>query len=564
MRKITSLFLSIMLLLGIAAPYAQAASFKDTPESYRFYEEIDYLSDLEIISGFPDGSFKPDKNVTRAEAAIMIGRMKSLDGTKRATKFTDVGKQTAASGYIQSAVDAGIIQGFPDGTFRPNNPVTRGDLAIFLSRAFGLEETSEVRFKDVSKSSKAYAHIGKLVAAKITAGYPDNTYRPNQAVTRGQYSAFVARGLNPYFIEDYIGNELLVSFLNVGQGDAILLEMPNGKTMLVDAARSDTAIQSALAEAGVDKIDVFVATHPDADHIGGADHVIDHYGVSTVIDSGQEHTSQTYFDYLESVDASGAAFKTAAAGQNISPDTNVTVKVLYTDDNASNLNDGSIVLMVSYGDIDYLLTGDASKEIEAQLISKYDLEAEVLKVGHHGSATSTSQAFLNEVDPLVAVLSYGEDNSYGHPDSAVYNRLVNSGAEVLATVDGTVYTSTDGKDLFIGDQVKEPDEEETIQPANVSIVKKDLQGETVTIQNKGNTNADLTGWKLVSVQGNQEYTFPAGFVLGAGKTVTITSGSNAKHQPPAYLKWNNTNIWVNSGDAAELYNANGVKVSTMP
>lgn len=558
-KKVTSVFLSLLLLVSLAVPYAQAATFKDVSTSYTFYKEVNYLTGKGIIAGYPDGTFKPNESVTRAAAAIMIGRALGLDGTQRTTKFPDVGASSVASGYIQSAVEAGIISGFTDGTFRPNEPVTRGQLAIFLVRAFQLEETTDVTFKDVSSTSAAYPYIGKLLAAKITAGYPDNTYRPNVAVTRGQFSAFMARALDPSFLP---ASNMQVSFLNVGQGDAIFIKFPNGKTMLVDAGRSDSDVKRELSALGVTSIDTFVATHPDADHIGGADYVIKNYKVKTVIDSGQDHTTQTYIDYLEAVDQAGSTFKEAAIGQNITLDSDVAVRVLYVNSKASDLNDGSIVLMVTYGNIDYLLTGDAGTEVEAQLVAKYNLQAEVLKVSHHGSSTGSSQAFLNEVKPKYAILSYGKNNSYGHPNSTVVNRLKALNSTILTTVDGTINTSTNGQTLTVnGGGTVAPTPTPTPTTSSVKIVSKDLAGEIVGIKNTGTASVNLSGWKLVSVEGNQTYTF-GNITIGAGKTIYITSGPNAKNTPP-YYKWTGANIWLNSGDAAELYNAQGVKVSEM-
>lgn len=471
MKKPFALLSSAILALGIAAPFAEAASFKDVPVSYRFHEEIDFLSDLGIISGFPDGKFAPDTQVTRAQAAIMIGRTFEFDGTKRATTFKDVGANTAASGYIDAAVDAGIISGFPDGTFKPDQTVTRGQLAILLTRAFDLRNTVPVNFKDVSKSSAAYPYIGKILASKITAGYPDNTYRPDTAVTRGQFAAFMSRSLD--IMPGIKFPDFHVDFLNVGQGDAILLTFPHGQTMLIDAARGDAAIKAALDELGVSSIDTFVATHPDADHIGGADYVIKNYGVKLVIDSGQDHTTATYLDYLAAIQESGASFEMAEEGQNISLDETASVKVLHVDSNAADLNDGSIVLMVSYGAVEYLLTGDAGVEVEKELIEEYDLDAEVLKVSHHGSDTGSSQAFVDAVNPLDAILSYGEDNQYGHPTSNVVNRLTAAGADIWHTPEGNIETWTDGQYVYFSQEdegtviMPEPDPEPIPEPEPV-------------------------------------------------------------------------------------------------
>ncbi|MCI2254211.1 S-layer homology domain-containing protein [Domibacillus sp. PGB-M46] len=126
MKMPLALLSSVVLTLGIAIPFAQAASFKDVSQSYRFHDDIDYLSDIGIVSGFPDGRFMPDAQVSRVQAAIMIGRAFDVDGTKRSTVFDDISPSSVASGYIAQAVEGGIVSGFPDGTFRPNEPVTRG------------------------------------------------------------------------------------------------------------------------------------------------------------------------------------------------------------------------------------------------------------------------------------------------------------------------------------------------------------------------------------------------------------------------------------------------------
>ena len=225
MKKIVSLLLGFGLLAGAFSESAQAAAFKDVPAGHTFNKEIEYLSGKNIITGFKDGTFKPDQKVTRGGAAMLIGKMLKLDGTQRKTNFSDVPASSAASGYIQAAVDKGIIQGYSNGTFKPNDYVTRGQVAILLSRALGLSERATIGYKDVGASSSAYAAIGKVVAAKITSGYNDNTYRPNVVVTRGQLSAFMARALEPSFSKNIAdglktvdGNKQLILVTSNGYG----------------------------------------------------------------------------------------------------------------------------------------------------------------------------------------------------------------------------------------------------------------------------------------------------------------------------------------------------------
>ncbi len=175
--------------------------FNDVSDGYTFYNEVGYLSSEQIITGFKDGTFKPDNTVTRSHAAIMIGRSLGLNGDPINTKFNDVTANVTGSGYIASAVRKGIITGFPDNTYRPNELVARGQMAIFLNRAFTLTTGQANSFHDVSSNTAAYQSILDAVATGIADGYPDGSYRPDTSVTRGQFSAFMARALNPVYRE---------------------------------------------------------------------------------------------------------------------------------------------------------------------------------------------------------------------------------------------------------------------------------------------------------------------------------------------------------------------------
>jgi competence protein ComEC len=435
------------IIIGLISPITgKAAGFNDVSNDYTFYDEVNYLSSKGFITGYDDGSFRASSTVTRAQAAILIGRALGFDGEARNTKFSDVTSAVTGSGYIASAVDKGIISGFPDGSYRPYEPVTRGQMAIFINRAYTLTTGQANSFKDVSTNMAAYQAILNVSVSGIASGYSDGTYRPDQHVNRGQFSAFLARTLEPSFRSLA---PMIVKFLNVGQGDAIFIQYPNGTTALVDAGRSDTVIDSALKSENITHIDTFIATHPDADHIGGADFIIKNYGVTKVIDSGQVHTTQTYFDYLSAIDASNSKFVVAHVGDNVTDDTNVSAKVLFVDSDATDLNDGSIVLMLSYGLTDFLLTGDAGLEVEEYLLENYNLDAEILKVAHHGSNTSTSGDFLEAVNPEEAILSYGE-NSYGHPNDEVILDLITYDVNMYSTYQqGTITVNTVGNNYSI-------------------------------------------------------------------------------------------------------------------
>ncbi|MFK2827231.1 S-layer homology domain-containing protein [Bacillus sp. B190/17] len=171
------------------------ASFIDVSKEHRFYNDIHFLSERGIISGFEDGSFQPNKTVTRAEAAIMISRALELPINSTKTPFTDVSPSSKAAGYIAAAYKQGIISGFPNETFQPAQTVSRGQMAIFLARAFELQEKAEITFPDVAEKMASYEAIQKILAAGITQGYEDGRFQPDKGLTRGDFSALLARAL---------------------------------------------------------------------------------------------------------------------------------------------------------------------------------------------------------------------------------------------------------------------------------------------------------------------------------------------------------------------------------
>lgn len=170
-------------------------AFTDVQPTQRFSKYIGYLSNKQQISGYNDGSFRPYQEITRAEAVALLGRALSLDEMQQDTSFSDVPKSSFASGYIKSAVDAKIITGYKDGTFKPNQKVTRAEMAILISKAFNLQSTKSTTkvFKDISPTMAAYAYILPIIEEGVTEGYSDNTFRPYNYMTRSEFAAFLAR-----------------------------------------------------------------------------------------------------------------------------------------------------------------------------------------------------------------------------------------------------------------------------------------------------------------------------------------------------------------------------------
>ncbi|WLR49034.1 N-acetylmuramoyl-L-alanine amidase [Halobacillus litoralis] len=200
---------------------AKAASLSDIPD--RSEEEINYLMNQGVLSGYPDGTFKPHKEVTREEAATLIARALKLDGTQRNTVFSDVSRYSYASGYIQSSYEQGAISGYPDGTYKPKETMTRGQMAVSVSNAFSLGSGSNGSYGDVSSYAYYYDAVKSVTSAGVAAGYPDGTYRPESAITREEFALFVARALNEQFrvstdIDSYGERVVTADILNVRSG----------------------------------------------------------------------------------------------------------------------------------------------------------------------------------------------------------------------------------------------------------------------------------------------------------------------------------------------------------
>ncbi|ATP41796.1 competence protein [Solibacillus sp. R5-41] len=372
-------------------------------------------------------------------------------------------------------------------------------------------------------------------------------------------------------IKPYTGKEMLVHFIDVGQGDSILIQSPNGKTMLVDAGvkGAGKTVVDYLEVHGVQKLDYVVATHPDADHIGGLIPVLNSIPVEHFMDSGKIHTSNTYEEMLTLIHEKNIPFTIPQTGDLIELDSEVTVNVLSADEDAADNNEASIVLRVAYGNISFLLTGDAGIDMEKEMLANgLDVEATILKAGHHGSNTSSSQTFVNAVSPLATILSYGQNNKYGHPHAEVIDALQNVGSDIYSTAEaGTIVVNTDGDTYKINQsqwtgigatsEIKIPN-----VIGSVELVSKDVQAEVVVVKNTGKEAVNMQGWQLVSVEGNQVFNFP-NIDLAPGTSISITSGSDAKTGENE-LEWTKRQIWLNTGDSAHLMNAKGEIVSELP
>lgn len=245
---------------------------------------------------------------------------------------------------------------------------------------------------------------------------------------------------------------LTVDYIDVGQGDATLISKGNFH-MLIDAGKNDRGEQvvACLKKAGIQKLDVLVGTHPDSDHIGGLDDVIEAFPADHVYMPDAKKGTRTYEEVVDALKRAGEKSSMPEIGKSYSYEKNVVVRFLSPKKTYSDSNNNSLVVQVAYGKNRFLFMGDAEEEAEKDIVAAgYDLECDVLKVGHHGSYTATSQAFLDKADPAYAVISCGKNNSYGHPHAEVLARLEDSDVQIYRTDKmGTVTAESDGKNVRI-------------------------------------------------------------------------------------------------------------------
>lgn len=240
--------------------------------------------------------------------------------------------------------------------------------------------------------------------------------------------------------------ELKVHFLDVGQGDSTFIELPNGETMLIDAGEREYGdnVVTYIYSHGYDTLDYVVATHPHSDHIGGMADIINTFNVDNFYMTSGITTTQTFDNLLTALENSQAAVHEVMAGDIILDERDLLVEVVAPKEIADDLNNNSVVIKLTYGDNKFLFTGDAEKSEEDGIWT--NIKCDVLKVGHHGSNTSSTANFLKKVEPTYVVISCGVGNSYGHPDNKVLKRLDERNISVYRTdLQGTIVFCSDGK-----------------------------------------------------------------------------------------------------------------------
>ncbi|MUK87704.1 MBL fold metallo-hydrolase [Ornithinibacillus sp. L9] len=243
---------------------------------------------------------------------------------------------------------------------------------------------------------------------------------------------------------------LEVHYIDVGQADATLLQFEEFTILFDTGDWRGNQVVNYLQSQHVSTLDLVIVSHPDADHVGQLEDVVQTFDVGEVWMSGNESTSKTFQNALEAVLTSGADYYEPRTGESFEMG-NMNIEVIYPDKITGKTNEESISALFTYGDVKFLFTGDADTNSERRMMNVgINLDADILQLGHHGSSTSSDPSFIEAVSPDVAIYSAGADNSYGHPHAEVVSHIQNLGIKLFGTdVHGTIIIETDGKEYDI-------------------------------------------------------------------------------------------------------------------
>ncbi len=468
--RLLSLFIVLSMVLCVnVTVFAKGEKFTDVSNDYWASPYIYDMESRGIVSGYGDGTFGPENMVLRCEYAKMLMGVADLSGeTALGTPYIDVNTKEWYFPYIRATQQ--YINGYTYGEnlyFFPEATASREDVVVALMKAMG-DDLSEyyymdnlladvfTDYDDIAVHNRPY--IAAAVDRGFITGHQEGTFKPQDPIIRAEICAILYRAFPPSKTKSTPavepGNNLTVSFLDVGQGDSAFIELPDNKCLLIDAGEAKSAdyIISYIKDKGYQKIDYVVATHPHADHIGGMSKVLKSFEVGQFFLPDAVTDTKTYEELLKTIKDKNIPVIAASAAVRVCEGENYLAYFISPNGtNYEKLNDYSAAIKLIYGQTSFLFMGDVEVTSEKEIIANnIDVSANVLKLGHHGSKTSTSDEFLSLVNPSYAIISCGEDNSYGHPHAPTVERLNARSINIFRTdKDGTIVIESNGNYISI-------------------------------------------------------------------------------------------------------------------